>query len=79
MESKAKLFGFVSTRFLHANRCPPSDQARGHASLENAQMKKARVDPGFFVVTRRYLIASGLIGEPVPPVITSGGPQNMNS
>jgi hypothetical protein len=26
-----------------------------------------------------YLIASGLIGEPVPPVMTSGGPQNMNS
>ena len=24
------------TRFLHANRDPPSDQVRGHASLENA-------------------------------------------
>jgi hypothetical protein len=26
-----------------------------------------------------YLIACGLIGEPVPPVITSGGPQKKNS
>src|ERR1700738_3238912 len=24
------------TRFLHANRYPPPDQVRGHASLENA-------------------------------------------
>ena len=28
---------------------------------------------------RRHLIAWGLIGEPVPPVITSGGPQKKNS
>ena len=27
---------FVSTRFLYANRHPPTDQVRGHASLENA-------------------------------------------
>src|SRR6185437_12279075 len=27
---------FVLTRFLHANRRPPTDQVRGHASLENA-------------------------------------------
>ena len=26
-----------------------------------------------------HLIATGLIGEPVPPVMTSGGPENMNS
>jgi hypothetical protein len=26
----------VLTRFLHANRSPPTDQVRGHASLENA-------------------------------------------
>jgi len=26
-----------------------------------------------------YLIACGLIGEPVPPVMTSGGPQKKNS
>jgi hypothetical protein len=26
-----------------------------------------------------HLIACGLIGEPVPPVITSGGPQKKNS
>ena len=26
-----------------------------------------------------YLIANGLIGEPVPPVMTSGGPQKKNS
>jgi hypothetical protein len=28
----------VLTRFLHANRYPPPDQIRGHASLENALM-----------------------------------------
>jgi hypothetical protein len=26
-----------------------------------------------------YLIACGLIGEPVPPVMISGGPQKKNS
>src|SRR6202163_2352332 len=26
----------IWTRFLHANRYPPLDQVRGHASLENA-------------------------------------------
>ncbi|MDE2601608.1 MAG: hypothetical protein KGL62_04470, partial [Bradyrhizobium sp.] len=26
----------VLTRFLYANRYPPTDQVRGHASLENA-------------------------------------------
>ena len=26
-----------------------------------------------------YLIACGLIGEPVPPLMTSGGPQKKNS
>jgi hypothetical protein len=26
-----------------------------------------------------YLIACGLIGEPVPPVMMSGGPQKKNS
>ena len=29
--------------------------------------------------TAAYLMAIGLIGEPVPPVITRGGPENMNS
>src|SRR5579872_1691739 len=29
----------VLTRFLHANRYPPPDQVRGHASLENALVK----------------------------------------
>jgi hypothetical protein len=28
---------------------------------------------------RGYLIACGLIGEPVPPVMISGGPQKKNS
>ena len=28
---------------------------------------------------RVYLIACGLIGEPVPPVMISGGPQKKNS
>ena len=27
---------FILTRFLDANRFPPTDQVRGHASLENA-------------------------------------------
>jgi hypothetical protein len=27
----------------------------------------------------RHLIACGLIGDPVAPVITSGGPQKKNS
>jgi hypothetical protein len=27
----------------------------------------------------RYLIACGLIGEPVPPVMISGAPQKKNS
>jgi hypothetical protein len=31
------------------------------------------------VWTPRHLIACGLMGEPVPPVITSGGPQKKNS
>jgi hypothetical protein len=30
-------------------------------------------------MSARHLIACGLIGEPVPPVITSGGPQKKNS
>jgi hypothetical protein len=30
-------------------------------------------------VGRSYLIACGLIGEPVPPVMTSGAPQKKNS
>ena len=42
--------------------------------------ERARAD---VVESRRlhgpYLIASGLIGEPVPPVMTSGGPVKKNS
>ena len=30
-------------------------------------------------VPDRYLMAKGLIGEPVPPVITKGGPEKKNS
>jgi hypothetical protein len=30
-------------------------------------------------MTARYLIACGLIGEPVPPVMTSGAPLKKNS
>jgi len=36
MESEPKLQILVLTRFLPANRHPPTDQVRGHASLENA-------------------------------------------
>jgi hypothetical protein len=36
MESEPKLRIVVLTRFLCANRYPPTDQVRGHASLENA-------------------------------------------
>jgi hypothetical protein len=33
----------------------------------------------FVDMTQVYLIACGLIGEPVAPVMTSGGPQKKNS
>src|SRR6202040_51925 len=36
IESERRLYFFVLTRFLDANRYPPTDQVRGHASLENA-------------------------------------------
>src|SRR6266480_1124028 len=36
IESEPRLRLFVLTRFLHANRYPPPDQVRGHASLKNA-------------------------------------------
>src|SRR5258707_13142499 len=32
---------FVLTRFRNANRRPPPDQVRGHASLENALVNRA--------------------------------------
>jgi hypothetical protein len=36
--------------------------------------------PGHYTSPLRlYLIACGLIGEPVPPVMMSGGPQKKNS
>jgi hypothetical protein len=43
--------------------------------------------PGYTTIARAsgeikaavYLIACGLIGEPVPPVIINGGPQKKNS
>jgi hypothetical protein len=57
MESEAKrLYDFVLTRFLDANRYPSSGQARGHASLENAidcknRLQKSKGSPtgAFFV------------------------------
>ena len=42
----------------------------------------ASLHPGYIgpPATELYhLIACGLIGEPVPPVMTSGGPQKKNS
>src|SRR5882724_5750162 len=33
IESEPRLYLFVLTRFLHANRYPPPDHVRGHASL----------------------------------------------
>jgi len=36
IESEPKPQILVLTRFLHANRYPPTDQVRGHASPENA-------------------------------------------
>ena len=33
----------ILTRFLHANRFPPTDQVRGHASLENALLTPSRL------------------------------------
>ncbi|ABA03438.1 hypothetical protein Nwi_0170 [Nitrobacter winogradskyi Nb-255] len=35
-ESEAELYFLDLTRFLHSNRCPSPDQARGHASFDNA-------------------------------------------
>src|ERR1700744_580310 len=52
-KTRSDLFGAARflflTRFLHANRCPPTDQVRGHASLENAlaliRLVRAAVHP----------------------------------
>src|SRR3954454_8183779 len=38
----APLSAFCLTRFLHANRYPPPDHVRGHASLENAMSSLER-------------------------------------
>jgi hypothetical protein len=38
-----------------------------------------RDKPGGDGGASRYLMACGLIGEPVPPVMMSGGPQKKNS
>src|ERR1700722_4094453 len=37
--TRPSLHAFVLTRFLDANRFPPPDQVRGHASLENAMKR----------------------------------------
>jgi hypothetical protein len=51
---------------------------RGGAIIQrvNAHLRRDMV-PDY--AARRHLIACGLIGEPVPPVMTSGGPQKKNS
>src|SRR5579871_4022515 len=57
------------TRFLHANRYPPPDQVRGHASLENAMSSRRwRSTPPharrLFLPARRHLLLErGELGE----------------
>jgi hypothetical protein len=46
--------------------------------LEQNHCRLAKL-AGRIVSHSRYLIACGLIGEPVPPVMISGGPQKKNS
>src|SRR6185437_14821706 len=57
--SEPKLQIPVLTRFLHANRYPPSDQVRRHASLENALASQNRTpadDPARLALdARRHL------------------------
>jgi hypothetical protein len=48
----------------------PSGQARGRPQKS--------MEPRLGLL-RCYLIACGLIGDPVPPVIINGGPQKKNS
>ena len=47
----------------------------GHDELR----ERANAVRGREAKEQRYLIACGLIGEPVPPVMTSGAPQKKNS
>ena len=46
--------------------------------LASASLRRATL-PLQGRVTVPHFIACGLIGEPVPPVIASGGPQKKNS
>jgi hypothetical protein len=41
-QNEAAPISVMLTRFLGANRCPPSDQVRGHASLEDAWLRGER-------------------------------------
>ena len=60
-------FRFEVQEFRKLTAAVPSARPSGIAR------RKAALDAGC------YLIACGLIGEPVAPVITSGGPQKKNS
>jgi hypothetical protein len=46
---------------------------------DNRSASSGRMTVPLMIVALTYLIACGLIGDPVPPVITSGGPQKKNS
>ncbi len=55
---------------------------RGSRSLSSGRAKRGPVGSCLRVTElhgRSYFTAWGLIGEPVPPVMISGGPQKKNS
>lgn len=59
--------GLLLTRFFHANRYLPPDQARGHASLENAFQKFEQLDPVTPPITKSRHISPGLSGSGYMP------------
>jgi hypothetical protein len=50
-----------------------------HPSRLGAMRLAPQGDGESSAVSLDYFIACGLIGEPVPPVMISGGPQKKNS
>jgi hypothetical protein len=68
--------GWITHRFPGAAKRHPGSRAKGSKQRPSCLWVPDRAAR---VRECGYLIASGLIGEPVPPVMTSGGPQNRNS
>lgn len=56
-----------------------SERAAGGPSSASLAAAFSAPSPRFAGRRKGYLIACGLSGEPVPPVMTSGGPQKKNS